>query len=58
MPDIVPGNIMELEELLLVPTIALLGYITRKLTILSERVAWLEGRGGHQFSEATDNKET
>ena len=49
---------MELEELLLVPTIALLGYITRKLTILSERVAWLEGRGGHQFSEATDNKET
>lgn len=54
----VPETLMEWEELILMPTIALLGYLTRKITLLSERVAWLEGRGGHAFSEATDNRET
>ena len=49
---------VELEEMVLLPTIALLGYMLRKLALLAERVAWLEGRGGHDFSEATDNRET
>lgn len=52
------GIALEWEEIILAPTVAVLGYTLRKLSVLSERVAWLEGRGGHQFSEATDNRET
>lgn len=52
------SRLVEIEELLIVPMLLVLGWLVRRVVILSERVAWLEGRGGHQLSEATDNKET
>jgi len=50
------GIAMEWEELILMPTVILLGYLARKVATLSERVAWLEGRGGHDLGEAIESK--
>jgi len=47
---------MEVEEMLLMPIIVVLGYLARKNILLSERVAWLEGRGGHDLGEAVESK--